>query len=80
MSQGRELTVTVMGDRALSVTEIMTDGGWYDYDAKYKPGGSWHVIACGYPADIFDRCMDYALRAHNASGVQGRQPHRLPLG
>ena len=40
---GRELTVTVMGERALGVTEIFTDG-WYDYDAKYKPGGSWHKV------------------------------------
>jgi D-alanine-D-alanine ligase len=38
---GRELTTTVMGDRALAVTDIITDG-WYDYDAKYKPGGSRH--------------------------------------
>ena len=42
---GRELTTTVMGDRALTVTDILTDG-WYDYDAKYKPGGSRHVIIC----------------------------------
>ena len=37
---GRELTTTVMGDRALGVTEIFTDG-WYDYDAKYADGGSY---------------------------------------
>ncbi|MEO1107654.1 MAG: D-alanine--D-alanine ligase [Pseudomonadota bacterium] len=67
---GRELTVTVMGDRALTVTEIMTDG-WYDYDAKYKPGGSWHVLPAEVPAEIFDLCMDYALRAHNALGCKG---------
>jgi hypothetical protein len=35
---GRELTVSVMGDRALCVTDILTDG-WYDYDAKYAPAG-----------------------------------------
>ncbi|MES0861853.1 D-alanine--D-alanine ligase [Ruegeria sp. SCPT10] len=67
---GRELTVTVMGDRALTVTEIMTDG-WYDYDAKYKPGGSWHVLPAEIPAEIFDLCMDYALRAHNILGCKG---------
>ena len=37
---GRELTVAVMGDRALAVTEIATDRGFYDYEAKYAPGGS----------------------------------------
>lgn len=67
---GRELTCSVMGDRAMSVTEILTDG-WYDYDAKYKPGGSRHVVPAQVPAEIFDACLDYALRAHNALGCRG---------
>ncbi len=67
---GRELTVTVMGDRALAVTDILTDG-WYDYDAKYKPGGSRHVVPAELPSDIYDLCMDYALRAHQALGCRG---------
>ncbi|MDX8348363.1 D-alanine--D-alanine ligase [Cognatiyoonia sp. IB215446] len=67
---GRELTVTVMGDRALTVTDIITDG-WYDYHAKYAPGGSHHVLPADIPADIFDACMDYALRAHQALGCRG---------
>lgn len=67
---GRELTTTVMGDRALTVTDILTDG-WYDYDAKYKPGGSRHVVPADLPRDIFDACLDYALRAHRALGCRG---------
>ena len=67
---GRELTTTVIGDRSLTVTDILTDG-WYDYDAKYKPGGSRHVVPAEIPADIFDACMDYALRAHQALGCRG---------
>ncbi len=67
---GRELTTTVMGDRALGVTEIITDG-WYDYDAKYKPGGSRHVCPADLPADITAACLDYALRAHRALGCRG---------
>ncbi|MCF7699767.1 D-alanine--D-alanine ligase [Loktanella sp. M215] len=67
---GREMTVTVMGDRALTVTDILTDG-WYDYDAKYKPGGSRHVVPAEIPADIFEACMDYAVRAHDALGCRG---------
>lgn len=67
---GRELTTTVMGDRALTVTDILTDG-WYDYDAKYKPGGSRHVVPAEVPRQIFDACMDYALRAHQALGCRG---------
>jgi D-alanine-D-alanine ligase len=67
---GRELTTTVVGDRALTVTDILTDG-WYDYDAKYKPGGSRHVVPADIPARIFDLCVDYALRAHEALGCRG---------
>ncbi|MGK8232773.1 D-alanine--D-alanine ligase [Roseovarius sp. MS2] len=67
---GRELTTTVMGDRALTVTDILTDG-WYDYDAKYKPGGSRHVVPAEIPQEIFDACLDYALRAHAVLGCRG---------
>jgi D-alanine-D-alanine ligase len=67
---GREMTVTVIGDRALTVTDILTDG-WYDYDAKYKPGGSRHVVPAEVPQEIFDLCLDYALRAHKALGCRG---------
>jgi D-alanine-D-alanine ligase len=67
---GREMTTTVMGDRALTVTDILTDG-WYDYDAKYKPGGSRHVIPADIPAKITAACLEYALRAHQALGCRG---------
>ena len=68
---GRELTVAVMGERALGVTEIATSRGFYDYDAKYEEGGSSHVI----PADISDRLtetlMAFAVKAHQALGCRG---------
>ena len=72
---GREMTCSVLGglpegERALTVTDILTEG-WYDYDAKYKAGGSRHVIPAELPAEIFDACMDYALRAHRALGCRG---------
>ena len=67
---GRELTVTVMGDRALCVTEILTDG-WYDYHAKYAAGGSRHVLPAEVPAEIADACMAHALAAHRAIGCRG---------
>ena len=67
---GRELTVAVLGDRPLGVTEIITEG-WYDYDAKYKPGGSRHVIPAELPADITRACMDQAVRAHQVLGCSG---------
>ncbi|WP_122075336.1 D-alanine--D-alanine ligase [Pseudophaeobacter sp. EL27] len=67
---GRELSISVLGDAALEVTDILTDG-WYDYDAKYKAGGSRHVIPADIPSDIRDLCRDYALRAHRALGCRG---------
>ena len=67
---GRELTTTVMGERALTVTDIVTSG-WYDYDAKYKTGGSRHVVPAEIPTEIFEACLDYALRAHRALGCRG---------
>ena len=67
---GRELTVAVLGDRALGVTEIVTSG-WYDYDAKYKPGGSQHIIPAPIPDAIAAACKDYALRAHAVLGCKG---------
>lgn len=68
---GRELTCAVMGDRALTVTDIVSTSGWYDYDAKYKEGGSRHVVPADIPAEIFEACMDYALRCHQALGCRG---------
>ncbi|WP_239494568.1 D-alanine--D-alanine ligase [Roseovarius amoyensis] len=67
---GRELTASVMGDRALTVTDILTDG-WYNYDAKYSVGGSRHVVPAQVPDEIFAACMDYALRAHEVLGCRG---------
>ena len=67
---GRELTTAVMGDRALTVTDIIVDG-WDDYHAKYADGGSRHVIPASIPTPIFDACMDYALRAHQVLGCRG---------
>ena len=74
---GREFTTTVLGagvggaeSRALTVTDIITDG-WYDYDAKYRPGGSRHVVPADIPAPIFEACLDYAVRAHEALGCRG---------
>jgi D-alanine-D-alanine ligase len=67
---GRELTTTVLMDRALAVTDILTDG-WYDYEAKYAPGGSRHVVPAEVPPEVEAACLDYALRAHRALGCRG---------
>ncbi len=71
---GRELTVTVLGapgaERPLGVTEIVTEG-WYDYAAKYEPGGSRHVIPADIPAPIDAACREMAVRAHRTLGCRG---------
>jgi D-alanine-D-alanine ligase len=59
-----------MAGRALTVTDIITDG-WYDYHAKYAPGGSRHVLPAELPEAITAACLDYALRAHEALGCRG---------
>ena len=67
---GRELTVSVMGDRALCVTEILSDG-WYDYHAKYAEGGSRHVLPAVIPADVEAACLTHAKTAHDVLGCRG---------
>jgi D-alanine-D-alanine ligase len=67
---GRELTTTVVGDRALIVTDILTNT-WYDYDAKYAEGGSKHVVPAELPEDISQACLEYALKAHAVLGCRG---------
>lgn len=68
---GRELTVAVLGDRALAVTEITTLRDYYDFDAKYAAGGSRHVIPADLPAHVTKAAMDAALTAHKALGCRG---------
>ena len=68
---GRELTVAVMGDRALAVTEITTDLQFYDYDAKYADGGSRHAIPAPVHPEIERQAMAVALAAHRALGCRG---------
>jgi D-alanine-D-alanine ligase len=69
---GRELTVAVLGDRSLCVTEIFNNvGDFYDYEAKYAAGGSTHVIPAKVPKEIFDSALRYALEAHKVLACRG---------
>jgi D-alanine-D-alanine ligase len=69
---GRELTVAVMGDRALAVTEIRTGHEFYDYDAKYAAGGSiHHVNPSDLPPVIQAKAMEQAVQAHQLLGCRG---------
>jgi D-alanine-D-alanine ligase len=69
---GRELTCAVMGDRALDVIEIKAaGGGWYDFEAKYAPGGSIHELPANVKENIYQIIQELALKAHRALGCRG---------
>ena len=68
---GREITVAVMGERALTVTEIVAAHDFYDYDAKYADGGSRHVVPAAVRDDVADRAKAVAVAAHRALGCRG---------
>jgi D-alanine-D-alanine ligase len=68
---GKEITVAVMGDRALAVTEITTERGFYDYKAKYDKGGSVHLLPAPLDEAAYSEAMDLAVRAHRTLGCRG---------
>jgi D-alanine-D-alanine ligase len=74
---GRELTVAVMGDGsfgqngALGVTEITTELAFYDYEAKYAPGGSKHILPAQISEAVAADAMAMAVTAHKALGCRG---------
>jgi D-alanine-D-alanine ligase len=68
---GRELTVAVMGERPLAVTEIVPLREYYDYSAKYDHGGSRHIVPADLPEGVTQRALEAALTAHRALGCRG---------
>jgi D-alanine-D-alanine ligase len=69
---GRELTVGVLEDRALAVTDILADAGaFYDYTSKYGAGGSRHMLPADVHPDIAAQAKAIALAAHRALGCRG---------
>jgi len=68
---GRELTVAVLDDEALAVTELRPRSGFYDYDAKYTDGLTEHVCPAEIPDALRDAALDMALRAHRILGCRG---------
>jgi len=69
--KGRELTVAVLADESLCVTELKPVQGFYDYDAKYTDGLTEHVCPAEVPANIAQEMMDMALAAHRLLGCKG---------
>ncbi len=69
--KGRELTCAVLGNRALCVTELVPKSGFYDFDAKYTDGMTYHICPAQIPKDIEKYMMDLALKAHQKLGCKG---------
>jgi D-alanine-D-alanine ligase len=68
---GRELTVGVRGEEALDVIDVVTDNRFYDYDAKYAPGGSKHVLPAQISSIVYQNVRMLAVKAHKALGCRG---------
>ena len=68
---GRELTVAVLDGTALCVTEITSERGFYDFDAKYAPGGSHHILPADIPKDITLTACLWAELAYRRLGCRG---------
>ena len=69
---GRELTCAVMDGEALDVIEIVSiDHKFYDYDAKYAPGGSKHVLPAKILPNIYQNIQNLSSKAHHALGCRG---------
>jgi D-alanine-D-alanine ligase len=69
--RGHELTVAVLDDEALAVTELKPTQGFYDYDAKYTDGLTQHVCPAQIPDDVAEEAMAMALKAHRLLGCRG---------
>ncbi len=69
--RGRELTVAVLDDEPLAVTELIPTRGFYDYDAKYTAGLTTHQCPADIPADVAAEAMAMAVKAHKLLGCRG---------
>lgn len=73
--KGRELTTAVIdgpdGPRALGVTELIIEDGFYDFEHKYTEGRTQHVCPAQIPPEIAALCEEYAVRAHRVLGCRG---------
>jgi D-alanine-D-alanine ligase len=73
--KGRELTAAVLdgpdGPRALGVTELVIENGFYDFEHKYTAGQTLHVFPAQLPPEITALCEAYAVKAHQVLGCHG---------
>jgi len=67
---GREFSCGVLGEEALPVVEVVPDDEFYSYDAKYKPGGSRHLVPAPIDHDLTQRLQTLALSVHRLVGLR----------
>lgn len=78
---GRELTVGIVGNRALPVVEIKPKRGFYDYQAKYdKASGTEYICPAVIPVEAAKRVQEIALAVHRALGLRDFSRVDLMLG
>ena len=68
---GKELTCAVIADKPTAVIEIIAHTAFYDYEAKYAPGGSTHILPAPVSPQVYAECQRLAVLAHNALGCRG---------
>jgi D-alanine-D-alanine ligase len=68
---GKELTCAVRGEEAFGVIEIVPMVRFYDYEAKYAPGGSKHLLPAPISPFVYQQVRRLALAAHRALGCRG---------
>jgi D-alanine-D-alanine ligase len=68
---GKELTCAVIAEKATAVIEIIAHTAFYDYEAKYAPGGSTHVLPAPVSDEVYQACQRLAVEAHRALGCRG---------
>jgi D-alanine-D-alanine ligase len=68
---GKELTCAVMGEEPLGVIEIVPAVRFYDYEAKYAPGGSKHILPAPVSSFVYQQARRLSVTAHKALGCRG---------
>lgn len=68
---GKELTVAVLDGKAQAVTEIVSQTGFFDYEAKYKDTRTELVMPAQIPADVYNKALEYAEAVYNVCGCRG---------
>ncbi len=76
-ASGREVECSVMGNEdpvASQPGEILLatgESGWYDYEAKYTPGGMELIVPARIPDDVRDRVRELAVSTFTLTGCRG---------